>query len=128
MKTIALVVLAGLFSTLSFAQKTEWKQMSDFHKIISKTFHSAEEGNLKPTKDSAQVLVAKAKVWQKFNVPAGYNAKVTEPILKRLVADCEALEKAVKAGKPDAELKKLISKVHDTFHEIMEKCMDEKKG
>jgi len=128
MKKFLLFAIISLFTTFSFGQKAEWKQMKDFHKVISKTFHPAEEGNLKPAKDSAAVLVAAAKTWGQSIVPAGYNEKVVKPILKRLYKQCFEFEKAVAAGKSDAELKTLISQVHDTFHEIMEKCMDEHKG
>lgn len=128
MKKALLLAMISLFTAFSFAQKAEWKQMKDFHIIIAKTFHPAEEGNFKPTKDSAAALVAAAKAWERSIVPAGFNQKLTRPTLKRLVMQCILLQRAVTMGKDDAELKNLISNVHDTFHEIMEKCMDEKKG
>jgi hypothetical protein len=40
-----------------------------------------------------------------------------------LVASCEAVEAAVKAKKSDKELTSLITKAHDDFHEIKEKCV-----
>lgn len=111
-----------LASLNMYAQKADWKQMHDFHKVMGATFHPAEENNLQPLKDSAAVLLTKAKLWQSSPVPAGYNAAIVQPILKQLVTECEAINKAVKQKKPDAELKNMITKAHDTFHEIMEKC------
>lgn len=99
--------------------------MDDFHAIMSVTFHPSEEDNLKPLKDSAAVLHQKAKKWKKADVPAGYDVAITKPVLKRLVSECAAIETAVKNKKPDHELKGMIAKAHDTFHEIMEKCRKE---
>jgi len=38
------------------------------------------------------------------------------------VKDCKEVKKAVAANKTDAELKQLITKAHETFHELTEKC------
>lgn len=118
--TVSILLLST--SNLFAQEKKEWKEMHAFHAVMSKTFHPAEEGNLKPTKDSATVLVAKAKAWQSSTVPQGYNAKVTAPILKQLVAKLTAIKEAVAAKKSDDELKKLMTEAHEIFHEIMEKC------
>ncbi len=126
MKKILVSALVLVVTMTAFAQKkADWKEMHAFHGVMSKTFHPAEEGNLQPTRDSATVLLAKAKAWQSSAVPTGFNAKVTKPILKELVAECVAITKAVKAKKNDEELKGLITKAHEIFHEIMEKCRDE---
>ncbi|TAF54228.1 MAG: hypothetical protein EAZ62_03770 [Sphingobacteriia bacterium] len=122
MKKVLLVVAAFLVGNATFAQQADWKQMEAFHSVMSKSFHPAEEGNLKPVKENANALVAKAKEWQASAVPAGYKAEVAKPILKQLVADCTALEGAVKSKKTDKELAAMITKAHDTFHEIKEKC------
>lgn len=115
----SVILLTGI---VCHAQKAEWKEMHDFHAIMSATFHPSEENNLQPLRDSAGVLVDKARAWQKSATPQGYDKNVTQPIIKRLVAECEAIKAAVKRNKPDAELKPMIAKAHDTFHEIMEKC------
>ncbi|HRG93004.1 MAG TPA: hypothetical protein PLZ10_08635, partial [Chitinophagaceae bacterium] len=116
---MSLLIMAGL--SLS-AQQASWKEMHDFHDIMSVTFHPAEENNLQPLKDSAAVLVERAKTWKKSTVPEGYNGAVTQPILEKLVTECKAIKAAVAAKKTDAELKAMITKAHDIFHEIMEKC------
>jgi len=121
MKTIFAAVFL-LFSSAVFAQKAEWKEMHNFHGIMSVTFHPSEENNLQPLRDSVAVLVTKAKAWQSSTVPQGYNAAATAPILKKLVKQCQELQRAVAANKPDEALKKQIAAAHDTFHEIMEKC------
>lgn len=128
MKKLFILTGCMLAAIISHAQKTEWKEMHDFHAIMSVTFHPSEENNLKPLRDSCAVLVLKAQAWQKSAVPQGYNKETTGPILKRLVAECEAIKAAVKRNKPDAELKPMIAKAHDTFHEIMEKCRDNEEA
>ena len=96
--------------------------MKDFYAVMSKIFHPAEDNNLQPTKNNAAELLTIAKAWQKSTAPAGYSGKVAKPILKQLVKDCEEVKKAVAANKTDTELKQLITKAHDTFHELTEKC------
>jgi hypothetical protein len=41
-----------------------------------------------------------------------------------LVQDCKALTEAVQTKKSDKELKTLITKAHDTFHQFAEKCKE----
>lgn len=125
MKKIILFASSCILMATAYSQKNKWKEMEDFHTVMSVTFHPSEEDNLKPLKDSAAVLHHKAKQWKKSDVPNGYDAELTKPVLKRLVAECAAIETAVKIKKPDSELKEMIAKAHDTFHEIMEKCRKE---
>ena len=122
MKKLLVFAFAAMLGFSANAQEASWKQMEDFHGVMSKTFHPAEEGNLKPLKTNIADLVAKAKAWESGAVPAGYDAKVAKPILKQLVAKCSAVEAAVKAKKSDKELTTLITATHDVFHEIKEKC------
>lgn len=101
--------------------------MDDFHAIMSKTYHPAEEGKLQPVKDNINDLVKKGKAWQSSSVPAGFNEKPVKPLLNKLVAECMAIKEAVTQKKDDDTLKKMITTAHETFHEIMEKCEDHGK-
>ena len=123
-KVKALFIMIVLFLTTSsvYSQEAKWQQMEDFHAVMSVTFHPAEDDNLQPLKEKSGDLLKTATAWQKGPVPQGYNAAITKPILKRLVKQCNIINKAVTAGKSDAELKKLITEGHDIFHEIKEKC------
>lgn len=124
MKKVILMAVCLLAASFGYAQKVEWKAMQDFHAVMSTTFHPAEENNLKPTRANAQKLLLVAQKWQKSTVPAGFNVILAKPVLKKLVKDCSMVAQAVKAKKSDAELKKLITKAHDTFHEFTEKCRE----
>lgn len=125
MKQVLFALISAMTFMTVYAQKENWKEMHDFHAVMSKTFHPAEDNNLKPARDNASELLVKAKTWQHSTVPSGYDAVMIKPILKELVADCMAIEDAVKQKKSDSELKNLVIKAHETFHEIMEKCKKE---
>jgi hypothetical protein len=120
---IAFALIFTLATQQTFAQK--WKELSDFHAVMSKSFHSAEEKNYQPTKDNATQLVTLAKKWQASEVPSGYKKSETKATLKKLVEACESLEKTVKNSPDDIEaIDRLIVHAHDVFHEIVGKCRD----
>lgn len=121
-KFYLLLVFSSLLPGVKGQEK--WKEMYDFHSVISDTFHPAEEGNLKPVKDSATALVKRAVAWQTAPVPKGYNKTVAAEQLRKLVDATLQLEADVKMNKPDPELKAGITKVHDIFHTIAEKCKE----
>lgn len=118
------MLLLGVLTLSSFTRhEPSWKEMEDFHAVMSATFHSSEEDNLQPLKEKAGDLLAKAIAWQKATVPQGYNGELTKPILKRLVQQCKKIKQAVQK-KSDAELIKMITEAHEIFHEIKEKCVE----
>ncbi len=127
--TFALTLaFAGFFAASTASaqtvKKAPWKEMHDFHEVMSTSFHPAEEGNLAPLREKSALLVERAIAWQKSAVPAGYIPKTTSEVLKRLVKQCKKVNKAVKKGKSDAVLTAEITTAHDVFHEIMEKCRE----
>lgn len=127
MSKIKLFLLMLVFSLVAFAgfsQEATWLEMEKFHSVMSVSFHPAEDNNLKPVREKASDLLTKAKEWQSSAAPKGFNGTVTTPILKRLVKQCRLIDVAVKKNKSDAELKKMITKAHDIFHEIKEKCRE----
>lgn len=119
---IALILLTS--SLMVAAQKTAWKQMEDFHGVMSKSFHPAETGNLQPLKENVDSLVLRAKAWQSSPIPAGYETKPLKPVLVKLVAECNAVKTAIMQKKNDVALKELITTAHETFHQVMEICND----
>lgn len=124
MNKILLLLICSVASFTSFSQQKSWKEMDEFHTVMSKTFHPAENGDLKPTRENVEELIKRAKAWQASAVPAGYNKKLIKPILDRLVTETAGIKTAIGQNKTDDELKGLISKAHDTFHEIMKKCKE----
>jgi hypothetical protein len=124
-KTFSLLMIAGAFSFSSsvFAQqKNTWKEMEEFHTVMSATFHPSEEGKLEPIKTRSKEMVGKAIAWQKSSAPQGYDKNAVKSSLKKLVKGSKELNKLVKKNAGDNMLKEKLSALHDVFHEIMEKC------
>lgn len=127
MKKVQILFLMLILSSFTMAvySQTEpsWKEMEEFHTVMSSSFHPADEGNLKPLRENAADLLTKAKAWQKSVVPPGFNAVMTKDVLNRLTKQCTIVKDAVKNKKADADLVKLITEAHEIFHEIKEKCI-----
>ena len=124
MKKIACLFVA-VFTLIAFAQAQEkktWKEMDEFHTVMSATFHPAEEGKLDPIKKRSQEMADKAVAWQKSTAPEGYDKEKVEGSLKKLVKGTKELNKLVKGKSSDKVLKEKLSGLHEIFHEIMEKC------
>jgi hypothetical protein len=127
MKKFACLLVAS-FAMMGFLQaqeKKSWKEMNDFHTVMSETFHPAEEGHLDPIKKRSQEMVAKAVAWQKSTAPEGYDKTKVDVSLKRLVQGTKELHSLVKGKSSDKMITDKLSSLHDIFHEIMEKCQKE---
>ena len=127
-KFAALVMIIALLTTAKSSQaqqKAKWNEMEAFHEIMSKTFHPAEEGKMEPIKTRSSELLAKAITWKNSTAPAGYDKSAVAKSLKKLVKGSKELDKMVKAKATDTNIKEKLSGLHDTFHEIMEKCEKE---
>ena|SRR5690348_15109708 len=120
----ALAIVASLMvANSSFGQeKAKWKEMEDFHVIMSSTYHPAEEGKLEPIRKRSKEMVDKAVAWEKSTAPSGYDKKAVSTTLKKLVTGAKEIDRMVKANANDQALKTKLSSLHDVFHEIMEKC------
>ncbi len=124
MKKILLCLVMALPFVVTAQEKTDWKEMNNFHTLMSTSFHPSEEGNLKPVKAKSDSLLITAKLWKASKVPAGYKPKETSETLSKLIKQLAELNTAVKAGKDDAALKGMIKEAHEIFHDIVEKCRD----
>lgn len=125
MKKIKLLAIALLTScTIAFAQKekAKWTEMKTFHSFMSATFHPVEEGIFAPLKAKADSLLITAKLWQASPIPSDFKPAETKAALGKLVAKCEAIQKAVVTKQADERLKKLLTEAHDIFHTIVGEC------
>ncbi len=122
MKKAFLFATVICMSITCFAQTASWKEFNDFHNTVSKVLHPVMMGNIQPVKDSSTVLLAKAKTWQSSAVPKEVKADVFETSVAELVKQCTALDEAVKARQPDATLRTMAIKVHNTFHTVLSAC------
>ena len=116
---IGAFVIAG-FSPLNAQKKATWNEMETFHKVMSSTFHPAEEGKFEPIRTRSQEMLDKAIAWKKSTPPEGYDKIVTAPLLKKLVKGSKELNKMVKANAADKEIMEKLNALHDIFHELMD--------
>ena len=122
MKHFLFILVLSVLSLSVSAQKAAWKELDDYHAVMSQTFHPAEEGNLQPVITRAVELSEKGAVLKKSAIPADYQKEGVKTSVDLLAKESAALAKMVKDKKPEAELKKAIFALHDRFHEVMEKC------
>ncbi|MEO7523428.1 MAG: hypothetical protein ABIT58_05000 [Ferruginibacter sp.] len=125
MKKLKLAVLALIFfagASYGQAKSAGWAEQKTFHSFMAGTFHPAEEGNLTPLKEKADSLAISAKLWAASPVPEDYKPAETAAALKKLVEQCNHISAKVKAGASDADLTKMITDAHDTFHKIAGEC------
>lgn len=129
MKKILFIIFSLILTSTLFAQKEakiSWKELNDFHDLVSPVFHTAEKGNYSTAKDSSYLLLDRAQKLNAAPLPAGLATATYKPLTERLVLETKDIDAAVKAKKTDAELKPLLHKAHNTFHEILGKFKAEK--
>lgn len=122
MKNFLILLLLVGSSQLVMAQQERWKELDDFHGVMSQTFHPAEEGNFKPIMERSGEMAQKASVLKKSKIPAAYNKEGVKQSLAKLAKESKALDKMVQRKKSEAEIKTALFALHDRFHEVMEKC------
>jgi hypothetical protein len=124
MKKLIYTAFIALFTTFAFAQeKAAWKEMKDFHTVMSQTFHPAEGGDFKPLRERSGEMIRTAEAWKQSSIPADYKAiKGIESTLMMLVDGAKNIDKQVKANASDADLKIAITALHDVFHKIADLC------
>lgn len=122
MKQLFFTVLLLSVAFKAQAQQPAWKELDDYHTVMAQTFHPSEEGNLQPIKERSGELAAKAKALKKSSIPAAYQKPGVKESLTLLAKESKALDKMVRKKKPDADITKSLTALHDRFHEVMEKC------
>lgn len=122
-----IIVLAALFvckSTIA-QEKAKWPEKDAFHKVMSETFHPAEEGKLEPIRKRSQEMVDAAIAWKNSTAPAGYEMDKIKKDLKKLVKGARELNKGIQKNASDNDVKEDLTELHDLFHQITEKCSGE---
>lgn len=110
------------------SESQEWKEMDDYHMVMAETFHPYKDSaDLAPVKAKANDLVASAEKWVNAPLPKKVDNEEMKGKLSQLKSDSEALRDKVQAG-TDEEIGALLTKLHDTFHEIQEAWYGGGKG
>ena len=120
--------IALFFISFASAQDKDWKEKNEFHKVMSQTFHPAEEGNLAPIKSKIAEMQAKAVAFQKSEIPAELpNKEEIKKNLDELVNGTKVLAKKIKKNASDEVIKTQLTAFHDVFHKIVGLCSAEDK-
>lgn len=123
------VVLSFIFvaQTIS-AQSTfeKWPAIKNFHGVMSQTFHPAEEGDFAPIKARSEEMMTKASLVVKSDIPASFKTDAIVASAGRLESKSAALHKLVTSGATNDVIFKSLNDLHDTFHEIVGLCSEEK--
>ena len=128
LKTFAIFALFFVANTIT-AQSTfdKWPALKEFHEVMSQTFHPAEEGNFAPIKTRSEEMMSKAAMLLKSDIPEEFRTNSILASSERLQLKSKALHKLVISNGSDAEILKSITDLHDTFHEIVGLCSEQKK-
>jgi hypothetical protein len=126
LKTFLVLSLIFVANTIS-AQSTfeKWPAIKGFHEVMSQTFHPAEEGNFAPIKARSEEMMTKAALLQK-DIPKEFKTDAIVASVGKLETKSAALNKLVASKADDKVILKSITELHDTFHEIVGLCSEEK--
>ena len=105
-------------------EKENWPEINAFHKVLAQTFHAAEKGDFKPIRALSGSLYAKAILLQDADIPKPLMNPEVSLALIRLEKKCFSLNKLIVKNAKDKSLMKMISAVHDVFHEVQGLCHD----
>ena len=114
-------------TTASAGDSDKWNELSAFHELMSATFHPMEEGDLKPIRSRAKEMAAKAVQWSNSTPPKIYDQPKIKSNLTKLSHEATALAARVGENASDAQVKELLTALHDRFHEVVGMCRDAKK-
>lgn len=107
---------------LKLIEKSAWKELSEFHMVMSQTFHPMEENNFTPIKERSGELLAKAVILQNGKIPISFNTPEIKKAIDELVKGATELHKVNTKKVKNEVLKEKLEKLHDKFHEIQGLC------
>lgn len=102
-----------------------WTALNDYHKVMSQTFHPAEENDLKPIYSRSKELAEKAAALEASPLPVTLSNPKIKETLQLLTKESQALHTMIEKKKKEEDVKKALYALHDRFHEVMEACHHE---
>jgi len=129
LKTFLVLSLIFIANTVS-AQSTfeKWPAIKEFHGVMSETFHPAEEGDFAPINTRSEEMMKKAALVRKSDIPAAFKTDAIVAAAGRLESKSTTLHQLVTSGASNEVIFKSLNDLHDTFHEIVGLCSEEKKS
>ena len=103
----------------------DWQALTDFHQVMSQTFHPSETGNLQPIKERSAEMVQKANVLANSTIPPAFKRKEVVAAVQQLAKDSKQLDELVQGEKSDKAIAEALSQLHDVFHKIIGLCSGE---
>lgn len=126
-KSLLAIVAFFTISSVSAQSITEkWKQLNDYHELLSKTFHPAEDGNFDPIKNSSEDLVVKAEALDLKTMPQELRTSQLDETITVLKKQTKTVNDLVQKKAPNAEIMRAFQNLHDVFHRIVEICQPRK--
>lgn len=126
-KSLLAIVAFFTISSVSAQSITEkWKQLNDYHELLSKTFHPAEDGNFDPIKNSSEELVVKAEALDLKTMPQELRTSQLDETIAVLKKQTKTVNDLVQKKAPNAEIMRAFQNLHDVFHRIVEICQPRK--
>ncbi|MCC6816277.1 MAG: superoxide dismutase [Saprospiraceae bacterium] len=100
----------------------DWKEILNFHELLSTSFHSAEKGNFAIIKSQSSKLSSAAQALASSKIPNAFKSPQITSILKSLASEAKTLDKLVKKKSSDKKIMKALNSTHEFFHKIVEEC------
>jgi predicted S18 family serine protease len=126
-KSLLAIIAFFTISSVSAQSITEkWKQLNDYHELLSKTFHPAEEGNFDAIKNSSEELVVKAEALDLKTMPQELRTSQLDETIAVLKKQTKTVNDLVQKKAPNAEILRAFQNLHDVFHRIVEICQPRK--
>jgi len=109
-------------SKVEAKKPAEWVELKSFHKVISQTFHPAEEGDFKPIRERSGELMEAANELNNSKAPEEFNKDDIKKATEALATKTKNLHQLVQGEITDEDLMTSLNDVHDTFHTIVGLC------
>lgn len=123
MKKLLLIIVIFFGSQTINAQNIiKWGPLSEYHQLLSKTFHPTEEGNFGPIKEFSKELNSKAEALDVATIPQEYKNQKTENTLTLLKKQTKLVNDLVQNKAPNTEIMRAFQDLHDIFHRIVMLC------
>ena len=121
-KLLLLIVIFFGSQTINAQSIVKWVPLSEYHALLSKTFHPTEEGNFGPIKEFSKELNSKAEALDVSTIPQKYINQKTESTITLLKKQTKLVNDLVQNKAPNAEIMRAFQDLHDIFHRIVMLC------
>lgn len=128
LKLLIAIVFFMAIHTISAQSVTEkWKQLGNFHELLSKTFKPSEDGDFTQIKLFSQDLVTKVVALDINSTPQDLKSTNLEDLLIKLKKQTNLVNELVKAKAPNVEIMRAFENVHDIYNRVVYLCEQPKK-